>query len=124
MKNNIQDKLNDLSETDIYSMMLFALYKLKDIPEYSVLSELVYLTDKKSLFNLLEYFGGMTIRIPSVEELKLMLNVLLLYQLVHFEDKDFNEALKELDMKDSKLSDVKDAYLKVSEVLDKYEFKR
>ena len=48
MKNNIKTKLEELKATDIYSMMLFALYKIKDIPEYSTLSGLVYILNKES----------------------------------------------------------------------------
>ena len=49
MKSNIQASLDNLNMVDIYSMMLFALYKLNNVPEYSTLSELVYILDKDSL---------------------------------------------------------------------------
>ena len=35
----IRDDLAKLSDNDIYSLILFALYKIKNIPEYSTLSE-------------------------------------------------------------------------------------
>ena len=49
MKNNIKTNLNILQLSDIYSLMLFIIYKLQDIPEYAVLSELCYLLDGANL---------------------------------------------------------------------------
>ena len=40
-KSNIIKALEELDKQDIYSLILFTLYKLKDVSEYSVLSELV-----------------------------------------------------------------------------------
>ena len=76
----IKEEVNKLKSQDIYSLMLFALFKLKDVPEYSSLSELVYILDKDSLLKLCEYFGGMTIKIPTIKELESMVYLLLLYQ--------------------------------------------
>ena len=95
----IKDSVESLKETDIYSLMLFSLYKMRDIPEYSTLSELVYILDKKNLLNFLECFGGMTITIPTQNELKIIINALLLYQLVDVENKDYNKSLNSLDVK-------------------------
>lgn len=68
-----------VKELDIYSLILFALFKLRDIPDYLVLSELVYILDKDSLLKLCEYFGGTTIHIPTIDELESLLYSLLLY---------------------------------------------
>lgn len=124
MKSNIKPKLDELKSTDIYSMILFALYKLKEIPEYSTLSELVYILNKESLMNLLNYFGGLTITIPTQNELKVVVNALLLYQFIQLENKDINEAIKLLDIDESLIKEVKLTYFKLSEILDKYDFRR
>ena len=63
----IKEELNQLKETDVYSMLLFVLYKMRGIEEYSILSELAYILDKKNLLNLCEYFGGLTIKIPTID---------------------------------------------------------
>ena len=75
----IKEAVATLKETDIYSLMLFAMFKLRDIPEYSSLSELVYILDKDSLLKLCEYFGGTTIKIPTIEELETLLYALTIY---------------------------------------------
>lgn len=124
MKSNIKPKLDELKSTDIYSMILFALYKLKEIPEYSTLSELVYILNKESLMNLLNYFGGLTITIPTQNELKIVVNALLLYQFIQLENKEINEAIKLLDIDESLIKEVKLTYFKLSEILDKYDFRR
>ena len=63
--------------------------KIKDLPEYSTLSELAYILDKKSLLKLCEYFGGITMTIPTIEDLEnltksLLLNFSLILSVVFF----------------------------------------
>ena len=89
---SINKELNKLKEPDIWGFMLFALYKVKDVPEYSSISELSYILDKPNLLRLCEYFGGCTITIPTVEELELMLYGLLLYQYVEIDKLEFSDA--------------------------------
>lgn len=84
--------INALSEKDTYSLILFILFKLKDLPEYSSISELIYILDKKNFLSLCEYFGGQTIRIPTFDELKETLAVLRLYELVEVEGKLLQDA--------------------------------
>lgn len=118
----IKDDISKLSENDIYSMGLFTLYSLTEIPDYRVLSELPYILDKKSLLKICKYYGGTTIKIPTVEELETVMRVLLLYQRVNIEKKSLESALKELGYTtlNKKILQV---YKLISEVLDKYEFK-
>lgn len=124
MPNNIKDSLDKLKTTDIYTMILFALYKMTDIPEYSTLSELVYVLDKDSFFNFLECFGGTTIRVPTKKEFKIVLNALLLYQYVNIEERDMSDALKDIDVREFQLKDVKDTYVKLCSILSSYDFNR
>ena len=65
----IKTELENLKEKDIYSLMLFALYKAQEIPEYASLSQLAYILDKDNLLKLCEFYGGLTIKIPTVKEL-------------------------------------------------------
>ena len=88
----IKTEIDLLKEQDIYSLMLFALYKAKDLPEYSALSELAYILDKESLLKLCEFYGGLTIRIPTISELEKILYALLMYQEVDLENKDFDKV--------------------------------
>lgn len=124
MANNIKSSLDELKVTDVYSLILFALYKMRDIPEYATLSELVYTMDKDSLFNFLECFGGTTIRVPTVKELKVVVNALLLYELVNMEGIMMEEALKQITMKDFQIKDVLSVYSEISKILENYDFKR
>ena len=122
-KNNILDSLNVLSQTDVYSLILFALWKIKEIPEYSTLSELSYVLDNNSLLRFLDYYGGTTIKIPTREEFNIVMNALCLYQQVDIEGLDFKEALDNLNC-DSTLKETKEAYSKIKDLLIKYNFKR
>ena len=87
MAASIKQELDTLSLSDVYSLMLFILYKVKDIPEYAVLSELCYLLDSRSLTRLFTYFAGKTITIPTESEFKVLTNAMLMYQKVNLERK-------------------------------------
>lgn len=118
----LKKDLTTLKDTDIWSLVLFALYKIRSVPEYSSLSELVYILDKPSVLKLCEYYGGMTITIPTIDELEFLVYVLVLYQKVNIEHVEYDTAIKEIGFKSSELRKVKSDYQKVCEVLDKYEF--
>lgn len=125
MKRDTKEKLNSMELTDVYSLILFAIFKLKEIPEYSSLSELAYVLDGKHLFNFLEYFGGTTITIPTLAEFKVVVEALLLYQYVNIEGIEYNQAIKLLSITDDiSLKDIKNCYNTVVDLLNKYDFRR
>ena len=76
MTTNISSNLNALKLSDIYSLILFVIYKIQDIPDYAVLSELCYLLDGSNLTRLLTYFAGKTITFPTAEDFATMSNAL------------------------------------------------
>ena len=103
-------------------MLLFVLYKMKDIDEYSLLSELAYVLDKQSLLNLCEYFGGMTLKIPTIDELESLLNSMMIYQYVELEGMSYDEAVAKVGFDSCDLRKVKKDYLKLMKILDTYSF--
>ena len=122
--NNITNSLNHLTKTDIYSLLLFCLFKIKDIPEYSTLSELAYILDKDNLLKLCEYFELLTITIPTIDDIESLVESLLLYQYVNIEKMDFSKALKKITQNSSqKVKHIKENYYKLTELLNIYEFK-
>ena len=123
MKKETREKLNSMKMTDVYSLVLFALFKLKDVPEYSSISELAYVLDGKNLFNFIEYFGGTKLEIPTLEEFKTVFSALLLYQYVNIEGIEYNQALKLMDTS-TPIRDVKNCYTKLVNILNEYDFKR
>ncbi len=120
----IKEELATLKETDIYSLLLFSLFRLRNVTEYASLSELVYILDKDSLLKLCEYFGGMTLKIPTVDELESLVYTLVLYQYVNIDGMDYNEAIKLIGHKSSDLKRVKSDYRKLCALLEEYDFKR
>ena len=118
----IKTKLEELNQTDVYSLMLFALYKMNDIPEYSTLSEMCYLLDHKSLINFLSYYGGKTITIPTKEEMKDVLNALVLYQLINIEGKEYKEAVEEINSAEYSETKTLEIYKKIVEIMQNYKF--
>ena len=118
-------KIEKLTEQDTYSLLLFALYKLKDVPGYSTLSELAYALDKDSLLKLLKLFGGMTITIPRIRDMKLASYCLLLYKYVELDGIEFNRAVKMLNLSsDYSLKEIKELYFTLCDVLQNYSFNR
>lgn len=125
MKNNIKPNLNQLQLSDIYSLMLFILYKVQEIPEYAVLSELCYLLDGSNLNRLLTYFAGKTITIPTEEEFAILTNALLLYQYVNINKESFTYAESKLKSVTAKQKEaITDLYLKIIPILNNYNFNR
>lgn len=120
--NSYNSNIDTLKKRDVYSLMLFVLYKLRDIPEYSAISELAYVLDKDNLLKLCEYFGGVTLTIPTIEELESIIYSLLLYQYVDIENMQYQDAIKLLDCDSESLRKVKSDYKKLVKILDKYSF--
>ena len=115
----INSKLDNLKEADIWSFILFALFKLRELPEYSAISELAYILDKQNLINLCEYFGGLTITIPKIEDLELMIKALLVYQYIEVDKLEYSAAIEKLGYTDSSRK-IKAMYLQVRELLNQY----
>lgn len=122
MATTLTTNLNALKEKDLYTLLLFVLYKTKDIPEYSTLSELAYLLDKNSLLTLCEYYGGLTITIPTITELEMILNALLLYQKVDIEKQDLKEQLKMFNLPNEDRKKLLAAYEEVKKTVANYNF--
>lgn len=118
---SVKKELETLKNSDIYSILMFALYKLNNSDEFSALSELSFVLDEKNLLNLCEYFGGLTIRIPTIEELELLLCGLNVYKLVVLDGEDYDSVIENYPTKFSTLS-VKKSYNLISSVLSDYTF--
>lgn len=119
---SIHKELDKLTSSDIYSLMLFALYKANEIPEYSSLSQLSYILDKSNLLKLCEFYGGTTIYIPTIYELETLLNALLLYQKVDIEHRELEEELDKMRASTGTTTEIRKFYLLLKDVLNKYSF--
>ena len=117
---NIKEELESLKEQDIYSFILFALFKIRDNPNYSALSELSYILDKDSMLKLCEYFGGMTITIPTVEDLEYVILALLLYKYVDIENMPWEEAVRLFRDKGYSFVKIRNIYTDLYDVLKNY----
>ena len=116
----LKEELATLKNQDTYSLMLFVLFKLRDIPEYSTLSELIYILHKDEFLRLCEYFGGMKIKIPTIGELERLINVLILYQYTNIDKMEYDDAIKILDCNKKELSEIKKDYNKIIPILERY----
>ena len=120
----IKESLKNLQKDDITSLLLMALYKLRDDPKYAALSELPYILDRNSLPKLLTYYGGMTIKIPTLSEMRLLIEALTLYQYVQLEGGNLEKLLPIVCGTEFKVDDMLEAYLKICEVVGNLDFNR
>lgn len=117
--------LDSLHLSDIYSLMLFLLYKVQDIPEYKTVSEICYLLDGSNLNRLMTYFAGKTITFPTEEEMSVVSGALLLYQYVNIDGEQLQDALMKLDCISSKQQkDTVDLYIKLISIMKQYNIDR
>ena len=125
MKNSIKASLNSLHLSDIYTLMLFAMYKTKEIPDYAVLSELCYFLDVGNLTRLLTYFAGRTVTFPSTDDFTVMSNALLLYQYVNIDGESLANAQAKLNVESKKLRDrITELYLQLLPIMKEYNIDR
>ena len=123
-KSNIIKALEELDKQDIYTLILFTLYKLKDVSEYSVLSELVYILDEKSFSRFLSYFEGQTIKIPRIQDLKNIVNALLFYERKSNTQLTDDEIMFDLNISEKEKPALYEALNLISEIIKEYDFKR
>lgn len=116
----IREELDNLKTNDIYSLMLFVLYKLRNIDEYSGISELAFILDESNFLSLCEYFGGLTITIPTIQELKDIVDALLLYQYIDLDGMAYSEAVEKIGFPPQNRRHVKQVYTKIKQTLEEY----
>lgn len=125
MKTSIKANLNNLHLSDIYSLMLFIIYKIQDIPEYAVLSELCYLLDGNNLTRLLTYFAGKTITFPTEDEMATLTNALLLYQYINIDGLSLVDAQAKLeDVTPKQMDKITELYLQILPIMRQYNIDR
>ncbi len=125
MRNSIKKNLNSLHLSDIYSLMLFILFKVQEIPEYAVTSELCYLLDGANMTRLLTYFAGRTITFPTEAEMKTVTNALLMYQYINIDGNTFTVAQNKLDNLTKKEKDkATELYVQLLPIMKQYNIDR
>lgn len=118
---SIKSELEKLNEPDIWSLMLFVLFQIREVPEYNGLSELAYILDKKNLLKLCEYFGGSTIKIPTINEFEMLLYGLLVYNYVVIEHMEYEDAVVLLNNSNIDGRELRATYNKIRETMEHYD---
>ena len=125
MKTSIKKNLNSLHLSDIYSLMLFVLFKVQDIPEYAVTSELCYLLDGANMTRLLTYFAGKTVTFPTEAEMTTVTNALLMYQYINIDGETFTSAQNKLGELTNKEKDkITELYVQLLPIMKQYNIDR
>lgn len=116
----VRSALDKLSLRDTYSMIMFVLFKCKEIPEIAPLSELIYLVDEDTVVKLLKYFGGQTITFPKIQDLEILIYSLTLYQQVEIDGQEFDVCISSIPSEHHE--EVMSMYNKICEVMGDYTF--
>ena len=125
MKTSLKKNLNSLHLSDIYSLMLFILFKVQEIPEYAVTSELCYLLDGANMTRLLTYFAGKTVTFPTETEMAIVTNALLMYQYINIDGETFTAAQNKLEKLTRKEKDkVTELYVQILPIMKQYNIDR
>lgn len=123
--NSLKKDINNLHLSDIYSLMLFVLFKVQEIPEYAVTSELCYLLDGANMTRLLTYFAGRTITFPTESDMTVVTNALLMYQYINIDGETFVSALNKLEKLTKKEKDkVTELYVQLLPIMKQYNIDR
>lgn len=123
-KSNIIKALEELDKKDIYSLILFTLYRLKNVSEYSILSELIYLLDNKSFTNFLSYFEGQTIKVPKISDLTNIINALIFYERKINSKLTDDEIFQSLGIQKNGRQEIINTLNLISSIIEEYDFKR
>ena len=125
MRTSIKKNLNNLHLSDIYSLMLFILFKVQDVPEYAVTSELCYLLDGANMTRLLTYFAGRTVTFPTEDEMAIVTNALLMYQYINIDGDTFTAAQNKLENLTKREKDrVTELYVQLLPIMKQYNIDR
>lgn len=119
MKRFTKEEFKKLKSSDIYSTLFFILYMIGKIPEYKTLVDLIFMYDKDTVLKMCEYFGGETIKIPTIKQLMKALRILSLYESIDIDNIPYEEAIKK---HDSDKDEIK-GYLQLKKLLEDYEIK-
>lgn len=114
----ITKDINTLRDKDIVSILLFCLYKMTDDPEYSIISELAYVLDKESMYKLCSTFGGVTVKIPTIEEYEKIIKIIMIFQKVNIEGKELQDVLQELRVNQDDLESILECYEKLTPTIE------
>ena len=93
--------MQTLSEDDLINEVLYLIYKVNDNPKYSIISELIYVLGKETLFKLCSVFGGCEIKIPTLYELRLFTGSLYVYFAMKNDGMKFEDAFSNLQLDNS-----------------------
>ena len=123
-RGNIIRALEELDKNDIYSLILFALYRLKDNSKYSTLSELIYVLDNENFIKFINYYGGKTITVPTIKDLTNILQALLAFEEMNNTDKSLDDILRDLSLTEKDKKEMIRTINLIEQIVGEYDFKR
>ena len=119
----INSNISQIIKEDVYSLMMILLYASDDNPRYSAINELAYLLDKDSFLNFIKFYEGQTIKVPTLEDLRTSLQILLLFQYYKIEKQNWHDALQNAGFDPEETFSAKRKLIKFMEYIDNHNLK-
>ena len=119
----INKNISQIIKEDVYSLMMILLYASDDNPKYSAINELAYLLDKDSFLNFIKFYEGQTIKVPTLDELRTSLQILLLFQYYKIEKQSWHDALHNAGFEPEETFSAKRKLIKFMEYIDNHNLK-
>lgn len=101
-KNKVIEEIND--SQDLYYVSIILLSLLTGSNTYSNIPELALLLDSESFMNLIDYYGGVSLKIPTKEEVSNSLKAVLVYYYADVLGYSMKDAIEKADAKNDLMS--------------------
>lgn len=88
-----RDEIIKLSEEDTYALICLLLARVKN-PSYMAFGELINVLDQKNFESFITYFGGCTLKVPTIDEIRQEMRAIILYKLYAEDHYGFSRAMK------------------------------
>lgn len=108
-----------LEKEDTLSLAMTMLYFISKDNHYETTGKLSLLLDQRSFLNFIKYYGGKTIKVPTLEQLSEMIKYVLIYQYHYIESLEWDESIKQSGLI-LKSPDEKEKVIKKIEGFDMY----
>lgn len=118
---SLYKNLDELSDSDTLTVIMFILGQLQTDKQYGVLSKLAYILNRDQFLSMCEIFGGTTIKIPTVEEFKIVLYGIQLYVRVNINKEEFEQAISDVDQSINRQLIV-ETYTSICDIMKEFSF--
>ena len=118
---SLYKNLNDLSDSDTLTIIMFILGQLQTDNQFGVMSKLAYILNKEQFLSICEVFGGTTIQIPTLQQFRTVLYGIQLYVRVNINKEELEQAIADIGQLVDR-QEVMKTYKSICEIMKEFSF--